>query len=192
MSFNPRAPCGARLFFVRLLSSTTSFNPRAPCGARRRLFVGSSILLQFQSTRPMRGATRPISFALLSSKRFNPRAPCGARPCPSLQFRSWYSFNPRAPCGARHSPDPTYPHPAGFQSTRPMRGATATGTPISNAMTGFNPRAPCGARLCFVLEIRPVIRFQSTRPMRGATKQPSHGMIPVVVSIHAPHAGRDL
>ena len=55
-----------------------------------------------------------------------------------------------------------------FQSTRPMRGATAFGS------------------LIFV-----DLRFQSTRPMRGATagcgRQGRHRPI----SIHAPHAGRD-
>ena len=101
----------------------------------------------FQSTRPMRGATRV--------------APDGAR------HRGY--FNPRAPCGARpHSCRHTFATLI-FQSTRPMRGATPVlaynavrfgpisihaphagrdsptqTTPRSTAY--FNPRAPCGAR----------------------------------------------
>ena len=35
--FNPRAPCGARLFIIPQHLSDINFNPRAPCGARRRI-----------------------------------------------------------------------------------------------------------------------------------------------------------
>ena len=56
--FNPRAPCGARLFLTPKGGNRRAhFNPRAPCGARR-----VSIL----------GVKRRIP-------HFNPRAPCGAR-----------------------------------------------------------------------------------------------------------------
>ena len=33
-----------------------------------------------------------------------------------------------------------------FQSTRPVRGATSTARRFSDSSFGFNPRAPCGAR----------------------------------------------
>ena len=33
--------------------------------------------------------------------------------------------------------------------------------------------------------------FQSTRPMRGATLSPPEADLDAVISIHAPHAGRD-
>ena len=57
-SFNPRAPCGARPPPARLRPPCPGFNPRAPCGARRyRPNIDESMLV-FQSTRPMRGATR--------------------------------------------------------------------------------------------------------------------------------------
>ncbi len=81
-------------------------------------------LCKFQSTRPVRGATwRPPSWAC-RRRRFNPRAPCGARPWAVAQATTaqW------------------------FQSTRPVRGATALRA---------SDRDPT--------------RFQSTRPVRGAT-----------------------
>ena len=34
--------------------------------------------------------------------------------------------------------------------------------------------------------------FQSTRPMRGATSGPAYSVAADHISIHAPHAGRDL
>ena len=58
--------------------------------------------------------------------------------------------------------------PPGFQSTRPVRGATA--------------------------EEREIIRyflFQSTRPVRGATVHRRNTSCHICVSIHAPRAGRD-
>ena len=57
----------------------------------------------------------------------------------------------------------------GFQSTRPMRGATSALVTNSEYSRHFNPRAPCGARL----------------------KLPSHETERADISIHAPHAGRD-
>ena len=57
-----------------------------------------------------------------------------------------------------------------FQSTRPMRGATGTSAPW----------------------LRVEASFQSTRPMRGATKLTCPSNDKLAISIHAPHAGRDL
>ena len=57
-----------------------------------------------------------------------------------------------------------------FQSTRPMRGATSwLAEPWEDTKL-----------------------FQSTRPMRGATSQENHDGNHSGISIHAPHAGRDL
>ena len=99
-------------------------------------------------------------------------------------------FNPRAPCGARLIAVWGHGAVEGFQSTRPMRGAT-----LSNASSSS------------------LLMFQSTRPMRGATircstriargrrfnprapcgaRHRQHIVVKnVKVSIHAPHAGRD-
>ena len=59
--FNPRAPCGARRWAVQRSATTyTYFNPRAPCGARRHpAAAGSPRSQRFQSSRPVRGATKP-------------------------------------------------------------------------------------------------------------------------------------
>ena len=100
-------------------------------------------------------------------------------------------FNPRAPCGARPSPSNSISRSTGFQSTRPVRGATwqqcqsdcqgrvsihapRAGRDLISfdtrrASLSFNPRAPCGARP----------PLQMSTPARE------------VVSIHAPRAGRD-
>ncbi len=101
----------------------------------------------FQSTRPLRGATGPsggpvrrrrISIHAPLTGRdttgrvggtgmnyFNPRAPYGARQCNGVRGEAEKDFNPRAPYGARQSLLPRQVKKPRFQSTRPLRGATA-------------------------------------------------------------------
>ena len=146
-NFNPRAPCGARPRWGRQRSASCgisihapragrdahlsgrrsfwpNFNPRAPCGAR--LDAHRHLILhieQFQSTRPVRGATGAPQLKV-SRIRISIHAPRAGRDAISVlpQFLL-RDFNPRAPCGARR----LHPHK-------------------SLGIWNFNPRAPCGAR----------------------------------------------
>ena len=77
-----------------------------------------------------------------------------------------------------------------FQSTRPMRGATQVLPPPCQTRLFQSTRPMWGATQQMSLSHLPY-SFQSTRPMRGATPSASFGDIFEVVSIHAPHAGRD-
>ena len=211
--FNPRAPCGARPHGEMYCLKGDVFQSTRPM--RGATFHPSPKLSaqEFQSTRPMRGATgrnaaicasRSVSihaphagrdsFSSFASRLFacfNPRAPCGARHAAASRRPRCACFNPRAPCGARRGGRAAAYRIRSFQSTRPMRGATAAGMithrtaavsihaphagrdrrPMRNTQTisSFNPRAPCGAR--------------------HTTSTPSASMC--AVSIHAPHAGRD-
>ena len=130
--------------------------------------------------------------AMRIRERFNPRAPCGARPCTSRRS------------SARRS---------GFQPTRPLRGATVRDRRVGGQVVNFNPRAPCGARqlspsmlaltfgfqptrplrgatlIWMVCAVAPI--FQPTRPLRGATATDETGQHYVLISTHAPLAGRD-
>ena len=170
-------------------------------------------LVQFQSTRPMRGATCDLSCSRQSRSVTIP-APHGGRD--EAEHRGVppaAGFNPRAPCGARPMTLPFSPSAQRFQSTRPMRGATGRrdeaarleGVSIHAPHAGrdfippsfggrnksFNPRAPCGARRLSTQLLHVEEEFQSTRPMRGATGLDAMADRFVGVSIHAPHAGRD-
>ena len=122
------------------------FNPRAPCGARPPKTVMPSRMLA----------------------DFNPRAPCGARPEPRCPWLGSAYFNPRAPCGAR--PRTCMGHTGGslFQSTRPVRGATAKQHSAVNdlAISIHAPRA-------------------------GRDQQGRYDSVFHAISIHAPRAGRD-
>ena len=101
-----------------------------------------------------------------------------------------------------------------FQSTRPIRGATAGLPGRCGRGLHFNPRAPYGARQFERTWSNAMWQFQSTRPIRGAThhindnegqkknfnprapygarrQQLERLARPPVISIHAPHTGRD-
>ena len=148
---------------------------------------------QFQSTRPIRGATRPRAARPTRGGNFNPRAPYGARPAgpsqdqpvlPSISihaphtgrdFADWggpgpeSDFNPRAPYGARPTWVPLHQTCGLFQSTRPIRGATPFRHRLYGRAFYFNPRAPYGARQLGL----------------------DHRTVVLRISIHAPHTGRD-
>ena len=104
--------------------------------------------------------------------------------------------------------------PKGFQSTRPVWGATHKIYIGKVEPYHFNPRAPYGARLSHILKTVTTCGFQSTRPVWGATtafnnclvsSAPFQSTRPVwgatntgyvnyfkaMISIHAPRMGRD-
>ena len=128
-------------------------------------FVGVGV---FQSTRPVWGATCNCPIVETGLVNFNPRAPCGARLSGDHSTLHRKNFNPRAPCGARR-----------FKT----RSVFWFGH--------FNPRAPCGARrLSWCMPI-PSVKFQSTRPVWGATLHRFPSQTRCQISIHAPRVGRD-
>ena len=145
----------------------------------------------FQSTHPLRGATRHIlreSF----DRSISIHAPlAGCDMDRRMRDRDYRNFNPRTPCGVRPCARQCSATAPKFQSTHPLRGATGRQAlarahlhisihaplagcdiglmPCSYISCNFNPRTPCGVRrlprpVC--LQCRP---FQSTHPLRGAT-----------------------
>ena len=78
--FQPTRPLrGATASCACVMCIPHYFNPRAPCGAR--LYPNVDVLqqLRFQPTRPLRGATNYTVLHADHMTNFNPRAPCGAR-----------------------------------------------------------------------------------------------------------------
>ena len=146
MSFNPRAPCRARLHYRHNTTLLFCFNPRAPCGARHGLTVFVPFPHGVSIHAPHAGRDYTMGSADYIAQCFNPRAPCGAR-------RMQIVYPPRG---------------AMFQSTRPMRGATPTpGT--ERAWRTVSIHAPHAGRDLSIVPRITGFRFQSTRPMRGAT-----------------------
>ena len=81
MDFNPRAPCGARRRAVIASVQSRYFNPRAPCGARQDEMREGFVPAEFQSTRPVRGAT--VKAARLAARaKISIHAPRAGRDSP--------------------------------------------------------------------------------------------------------------
>ena len=173
----------------------------------------SRIFLSFQPTRPLRGATLLTLIRFASLLYFNPRAPCGARPTRHPLIFNLITFQPTRPLrGATGLTGLRYGSLV-FQPTRPLRGATkhelerrlsnniSTHAPlagrdvddatVAGVNSDFNPRAPCGARLSMSLKGDCRIIFQPTRPLRGATSMTLPLLVLILISTHAPLAGRD-
>ena len=141
-----------------------------------------------------------------------PRAGCDSFPDRSIHDLRY--FNPRTPCGVRPRYADACRDRRVFQSTHPVRGATAcinVGYPVID-ISIHAPRAGCDFLCQF--PIHPTKIFQSTHPVRGATgcsrrrswsqcnfnpRTPCgvrlHGFKDffgvVGISIHAPRAGCD-
>ena len=192
-NFNPRAPYGARLDAdVEVCVPCVNFNPRAPYGARPAIPCTPPPGVLFQSTRPIRGATRSRP-GVCGNAHISIHAPHTGR---DAGCSRWDLFT------------------IAFQSTRPIRGATGSSRIRCIQAGDFNPRAPYGARRFLIVEDVHIpcisihaphtgrdpstrrstmgwILFQSTRPIRGATSMLFVPDFPFDISIHAPHTGRD-
>ncbi len=73
----PRAGCDKNL--LTAFANSADFNPRTPCGVRLRTGTNRVNWDIFQSTHPVRGATRDFLAVRRKSNYFNPRTPCGVR-----------------------------------------------------------------------------------------------------------------
>ncbi len=77
--FNPRPPCGGRHNDAVITIVNSDFNPRPPCGGRRGRLHAVHLIVIFQSTPPVRGATHVPFSCCFRCTYFNPRPPCGGR-----------------------------------------------------------------------------------------------------------------
>ena len=187
-----QAPCEERHRSGFAVSSSRAFQSTRPMRGATPDDQRVDVYKMFQSTRPMRGATSDVVMekALPYVSIHAPRV--GRDTCRMLGFASSTGFNPRAPCGARPHARCLSVGKAGVSIHAPHAGRDR-GIPRSSVQSWrFNPRAPCGARRVIVCHVLSFLKFQSTRPMRGATSIRQHIHKSVCVSIHAPHAGRDL
>ena len=189
------------------------FNPRAPCGARRGADRPRNRAAEFQSTRPVWGATRPIKCQCVYARvsihaprvgrdhvmgrdeveefAFQSTRPVWGATFPSFSATSSTDVSIHAPrVGRDFDLYYGYSGPWCFNPRAPC-GARPIWRSSFGVRGGFNPRAPCGARPQTLRQVFVPCPFQSTRPVWGAT-------IPMIcvgdetpVSIHAPRVGRD-
>ena len=170
----------------------------------------------FQSTLPVRGATQALALTALPE----PISIHAPRAGSDLRKRSFgvpldlISIHaPRA--GSDMKKYGWTEQEFIFQSTLPVRGATAAGVPAAYLQRYFNPRSPCGERPVVGVNASSSKGFQSTLPVRGATPPAQGGeadpsnfnprspcgerpFLPSAppssyqISIHAPRAGSDI
>ena len=140
----------------------------------------------------MRGATFRTRSFLCIRRYFNPHSPCGERPPMADIFCPFLMISIHTPhAGSDYKCCDAFSCQCLFQSTLPMRGATAMILPVlflwqfqsTLPMRGatcicfnqdfaffyFNPHSPCGERRVLGSIVGGFFLFQSTLPMRGAT-----------------------
>ena len=129
---------------------------------------------------------------MLRHDNFNPRSPCGERPplCPWISWRNVISIHaPRA--GSDTSITGQFAHSSIFQSTLPVRGATAAGALPGRRRDNFNPRSPCGERRIEAGDHAVNHDFNPRSPCGERQEPRVEFEIGEDISIHAPRAGSD-
>ena len=168
-NFNPRSPCGERPCRVDKDESAVrisihaphagsdparqdahahgqDFNPRSPCGERLDGHDSRADRGRISIHAPHAGSDGTGSEQLLQVRIsiHAPHAGSDAFRCPPRGAR--LHFNPRSPCGERRRYNALTATRSSFQSTLPMRGATAAPHVLARGIVHFNPRSPCGER----------------------------------------------
>ena len=147
--FNPRSPYGERPKRRKKTMNENNFNPRSPYGERQGLVVFHLAPPLFQSTLPLRGATR-ASMPTSSPTGISIHAPLtGSDDGAGAGNQRDGDFNPRSPYGERHNLLIWTFRTWGFQSTLPLRGATREKQERLSNDRNFNPRSPYGERPIF-------------------------------------------
>ena len=164
LDFNPRAPCGARQALRIRLAPGHDFNPRAPCGARRGLSILIWVLVIFQPTRPLRGATP--SFDVFDPYFFiSTHAPLAGRDLKETDERAYQHISTHAPLAGRDGKRRTDRADRPDISTHaPLAGRDSSSGISSNSLSHFNPRAPCGARQLRIVTFQPLFNFNPRAP----------------------------
>ena len=138
-------------------------------GATGRSYASGIVSPVFQSTHPVRGATRVRRFQHLvpAISLHAPREGCDTANDLPINFS--YIFQSTHPVRGATNGGREGGWPVLFQSTHPVRGATPADVTVSAKLN----------------------LFQSTHPVRGATESDQHARLGRVISIHAPREGCD-
>ena len=183
---------GSDAFRQGLQKPGCNFNPRSPWGERQYPLSGKSLIVGFQSTLPVGGATVPHPPGA-GRLRISIHAPRGGSDDLSRQLGDCCCISIHAPRGGS-DPNriPCSVNDLIFQSTLPVGGATLEAVlalsyreisihaprggsdlvcrPDGCAPMHFNPRSPWGERLgSNTTAVSTHCKFQSTLPVGGAT-----------------------
>ena len=166
--FNPRSPYGERHIWWPRLGLERHFNPRSPYGERPPMTYNAVDILWISIHAPLTGSD---PFRLICKCRqcyFNPRSPYGERPGIYIRAEELQYFNPRSPYGERLLALRTLQRHYIFQSTLPLRGATA-----------------------WYIKHASHVLISIHAPLTGSDKCNFSGPDNSIISIHAPLTGSD-
>ena len=145
------------------------FNPRAPCGARLALEAAPGLVVIFQPTRPLRGATGLY-----------------------IVFWSRFGISTHAPLAGRDANVVTTRLPdSKFQPTRPLRGATTKPKQATGYEDAFQPTRPLRGATSGSSAIPPPSPISTHAPLAGRDRSRERRLVGHGISTHAPLAGRD-
>ena len=133
--------------------SRLHFNPRSPCGLRLALSLQLSLVFLFQSTQPMRAATRapfvagPVACKFQSTQPMRAATSTGLKKC-QTHLISIHAAHAGCDCM-------TFSWHLLFPISIHAAHAGCDLTALSSAMgqTDFNPRSPCGLRQILLFHI---------------------------------------
>ena len=147
--FNPRAPCGARLFLRLLKPGEFCISTHAPLAGRdsRSIWL-SQAARRFQPTRPLRGATAADWASQISS-----------------------IFQPTRPLRGATDDDSSTARHGAISTHAPLAGRDGRRRGVDNAGNQISTHAPLAGRDCGRYRAGDGLhtKFQPTRPLRGAT-----------------------
>ncbi len=154
---------------ARRLSAMYNFNPRSPCGERPAALSAATAEGVFQSTLPVRGATKVSSDCR-----------------PELLFQSTLPVRGATQILQRQNVvDAISIH-------APRAGSDSVILLINSSKAHFNPRSPCGERLA-LQNLVYVLRYFNPRSPCGERRPDFWHLCGWLgISIHAPRAGSDL
>ena len=213
--FNPRAPYGARRGRLPRFGSVLHISIHAPLTGRDSMICKRGIRLSaFQSTRPLRGATTYGGTRTVGTVKFQSTRPLRGATQGAAYFYllllisihapltgrdelecsttcAFFNFNPRAPYGARLDVPLFLAEGLTFQSTRPLRGATAANDENLRAVR-ISIHAPLTGRDQGRRQVRREQRISIHAPLTGRDRRRSTASATAMtISIHAPLTGRD-
>ena len=147
INFNPRTPCGVRPQSNAETERQEQFQSTHPLrGATRWNATTTTKQCAFQSTHPMRGAT-DFLLDIILGVTISIHAPArGATRSATTGAHTFRHFNPRTPCGVRPSLLPVRQRALPISIHAPLAGCDQRTRRNRKGKANFNPRTPCGVR----------------------------------------------
>ena len=188
--FNPRSPCGERPAVGVEEHDRGDFNPRSPCGERRVLAALGATATAFQSTLPVRGATR-VGVRRPSRVCISIHAPRAGSDHTAFVHGMQVPISIHAPRAGSDEGAQCFRSRGLISIHAPRAGSDQHASRREPVVSDFNPRSPCGERRA-AGRVGDSAAAISIHAPRAGSDQCGPGVVEgAAISIHAPRAGSD-